>query len=79
MKIADEGREWRYGFQWWLDPYSKSPEKFAWAARGFGGQELRVAPEYRLIVVTTGWDILPSKEEIRYDQLQRVIAAIKSK
>jgi len=78
MKIEDEGREWRYGFQWWLDPYSKSPEKFAWAARGFGGQELRVAPEYRLIVVTTGWDILPSKEEPRYDQLQRVIAAIKN-
>jgi CubicO group peptidase (beta-lactamase class C family) len=77
MKIEDEGRQWRYGFQWWLDPYGKAPEKFAWAARGFGGQELRVAPEYRLIVVTTGWDILPSKEELRYDQLQRVLAAVK--
>jgi CubicO group peptidase (beta-lactamase class C family) len=79
MHIEDEGRKWSYGFQWWLAPYGKSPEKFAWAARGFGGQELRVAPEYHLIVVTTGWDILPSKQEPRHDQLERVIAAIKSK
>ena len=77
MKVKDEGRHWGYGFQWWLQPYGKSPEKFAWAARGFGGQELRVVPEYNLIVVFTGWDILPPSEEPRHDQLERVIAALK--
>jgi CubicO group peptidase (beta-lactamase class C family) len=75
--VRDEGRRWKYGFQWWLQPYGKSPERLAWAARGFGGQELRVAPEYNLIVVSTGWDILPSAGEQKHDQLERVIAAVK--
>jgi CubicO group peptidase (beta-lactamase class C family) len=78
MKVEDEGRHWGYGFQWWLQPWGKSPERFAWAARGFGGQELRVVPEHNLIVVFTGWDILPSAEEPRHDQLERVIAALKA-
>jgi len=77
MNIEDEGRHWGYGFQWWLQPWGKAPEKFAWAARGFGGQELRVVPEYSLIVVSTGWDILPSAQEPRHDQLERVIAALR--
>jgi CubicO group peptidase (beta-lactamase class C family) len=77
MNVEDEGRHWGYGFQWWLQPWGKSPEKFAWAARGFGGQELRVVPEYDLIVVFTGWDILPSSQEPRHDQLERVIAAVR--
>ena len=79
MKVEDEGRHWAYGFQWWLQPYGKSPEKFAWAARGFGGQELRVVPEYNLVVVFTGWDILPSSKEPRRDQLERVIAAVRQR
>lgn len=77
MSVEDEGRHWGYGFQWWLQPYGKSKEKFAWAARGFGGQELRVVPEYNLIVVLTGWDILPSAAEPKHDELERVITAVK--
>jgi len=34
-------------------------------------------PEYNLIVVLTGWDILPSAEEPRHDELERVITAVK--
>jgi CubicO group peptidase (beta-lactamase class C family) len=78
MTIEDEKRQWGYGFQWWLQPWGKSPEKSAWAARGLGGQELRVVPEYDLIVVWTGWDLLPSAHEPRHDQLERVIAAVKT-
>jgi CubicO group peptidase (beta-lactamase class C family) len=77
ISAEDEGRHWKYGFQWWLQPWGKSPEKYAWAARGFGGQELRVVPEYNLIVVSTGWDILPHDPEPKHDELERVIAAIK--
>jgi CubicO group peptidase (beta-lactamase class C family) len=77
VTVEDEGRRWKYGFQWWLQPWGKTPEKFAWAARGFGGQELRVVPEYNLIVVYTGWDILPSAKEPKHDELERVIAAVK--
>ena len=79
MKVEDEGRHWGYGFQWWLQPWGKAPEKFAWSARGFGGQELRVVPEHNLIVVVTGWDILPSEKEPRHDELERVIGAIREK
>jgi CubicO group peptidase (beta-lactamase class C family) len=76
LLVKDEGRNWRYGFQWWLQPYGKSPERYAWAARGFGGQELRVVPELNLIAVFTGWDILPQTEEPRHDELERVVAAV---
>jgi hypothetical protein len=67
---------WKYGFQWWLIPYGKSGEKLAWAAHGFGGQQLIVVPEYDLIVVFTGWDILPSSEKHKHDQLERILEAV---
>jgi len=67
---------WKYGFQWWLVPYGKAGEKLAWSARGFGGQQLIVVPEYDLIVVFTGWDILPSSEKYKHDQLERILAAV---
>jgi CubicO group peptidase (beta-lactamase class C family) len=76
MPVKDEGQKWKYGFQWWLEPYSKAPEKLAWAARGFGGQDLRVVPEYDLVLVMTGWSILPSTEGERHDRLGRVLSAV---
>jgi len=76
MTVRDEGRSWKYGFQWWLQLYGKSPDRYAWAARGFGGQGLRVVPELDLITVFTGWEILPKPEEPRHDELQRVIGAV---
>ena len=39
---------------------------------------LRYIPEYNLIVVVTGWDILPPSEEPRHDELERVIVAVKN-
>lgn len=76
MFVEDENQKWKYGFQWWLQPYRQSPERVAWAARGFGGQELRVVPEYNLIVASTGWSILPETEGKRQDQLARVLTAV---
>ncbi len=76
MTVLDEGQNWKYGFQWWLQRYGKSPDRYAWAARGFGGQGLRVVPELDLITVFTGWGILPKPDEPRHDQLQRVIGAV---
>jgi CubicO group peptidase (beta-lactamase class C family) len=75
LKIRDEGESWNYGFQWWLQPWGKSKEHFAWAARGFGGQDLRVVPEYNLIAVFTGWSIIPETEGPQHDRLERVLAA----
>jgi CubicO group peptidase (beta-lactamase class C family) len=67
--------DYRYGFQWWLAPYGQF-KRLAWAARGFGGQELLVVPEYDMIAVFTGWSILPSTEGKRYDKLERVLDAV---
>jgi CubicO group peptidase (beta-lactamase class C family) len=70
---------WKYGFQWWLAPYGKSREKLAWIAEGFGGQQLILVPEYDLIAVFTGWDILPSSEKHKHDQFERILAAVDTK
>ncbi len=74
ISVGEDG--WRYGFQWWLVPYGKSKEKLAWAAHGFGGQQLIIVPEYDLIAVFTGWDILPSSEKRKHDQFERILAAV---
>jgi CubicO group peptidase (beta-lactamase class C family) len=76
VQLAEEG--WKYGFQWWLGPHGK-PQELAWAARGFGGQELLVIPEYATIAVFTGWSILPTTEGKRYDTLERVLDAVDKK
>lgn len=48
---------WNYGYQWWLAPYGNGP-RYAWAARGIGGQLLLVFPEDQLVAVVTAWHIL---------------------
>jgi CubicO group peptidase (beta-lactamase class C family) len=54
----DAQSRWRYGYQWWLAPYTVDGEsKLAWTGLGYGGQRLLVLPEYDLIAVFTGWNI----------------------
>jgi hypothetical protein len=33
--------------------------------RGLDGQQLIVVPEYDMVTVFTGWDFLPSEENVR--------------
>jgi CubicO group peptidase (beta-lactamase class C family) len=52
------GDDWRYGYQWWLVPYTvQGKQSYAWTGIGYGGQQLLVVPEYDLIAVFTGWNI----------------------
>jgi CubicO group peptidase (beta-lactamase class C family) len=74
ISVGEDG--WEYGFQWWLMPYGKSKEKLAWGAHGFGGQMMIIVPEYDLIAVFTGWDILPSSEKHKRDQFERILASV---
>jgi hypothetical protein len=37
---------------------------------------LIIVPEYDLIAVFTGWDILPSSEKHKRDQFERILAAV---
>ena len=50
-------------------------EDITWNARGFGGQQLMVLPEYDIVAVFTGWDILPSDQKLQHDQLARILDA----
>jgi CubicO group peptidase (beta-lactamase class C family) len=71
--VAVPGGEWKYGYQWWLQPIGSSPEDITWFARGFGGQQLMILPEYDIVAVFTGWDILPSEEKRQHDTLVRIL------
>jgi CubicO group peptidase (beta-lactamase class C family) len=51
----------QYGFKWWLHPYGTSDPRLAWGGSGFGGQRPIYFPDYDLLVVFTGWNILPDK------------------
>ncbi|HMD09767.1 MAG TPA: serine hydrolase [Candidatus Acidoferrum sp.] len=74
-QVAVPGGDWKYGYQWWLQLIGSSPEDITWFARGFGGQQLIVLPEYDIVAVFTGWDILPSDEKRQHDQLARILDA----
>ena len=69
------GGDWKYGYQWWLQSFGANPEDVAWTGRGFGGQQLLALPEYDIVAVFTGWDILPSDEKHSHDQLARILDA----
>jgi CubicO group peptidase (beta-lactamase class C family) len=73
--VAVPGGTWKYGYKWWLQPIGSSPEDITWFARGFGGQQLMVLPEYDIVAVFTGWDILPSDPPHQHDELQRILDA----
>jgi len=70
---VDAEENFKYGFKWWLYPMTG---KYAWMARGFGGQWLMVFPDKSLIVVFTGWEILKDPAPTT-DLVDRLLPAIK--
>lgn len=68
----------RYGLKWWLAPYGPDTTKLAWAGSGFGGQLPIAIPEYDLVMVFNGWNVLPDRPALtRQVALQRVLAAVR--
>ncbi|HQR31347.1 MAG TPA: serine hydrolase [Blastocatellia bacterium] len=67
----------KYGLKWWLFPYGDGT-KLAWAGSGFGGQMPIVVPEHDLVLVLTGWNVLPGSARLGHRAaIDRVVAAIK--
>jgi CubicO group peptidase (beta-lactamase class C family) len=67
----------KYGYKWWLIPYGKGDARLAWAAQGFGGQRVIVFPDYDLVVVFTGWNILPDRPALPGRvTVDRILAAV---
>jgi CubicO group peptidase (beta-lactamase class C family) len=66
----------KYGYKWWLFPYGKDDPRLAFAGSGFGGQMPIVVPDYDLVMVFTGWNILEGKHLSQREAIDRVLAAV---
>ena len=67
-----------YGYQWWIPEYSDDGKVGIYAANGYGGQYLMMAPEYNLIIVFNGWNINSELEKSTYRVLRdRIIPSIR--
>ena len=74
---TETGEGYQYGYQWWL--YERPDTKsFVWTCRGFGGQQLMVFPEEKLLVVVTGWQIIDDEMSGK-TLVDHVLAAVKSR
>ena len=69
----------KYGFKWWLYPYSKDDQRLAFGGSGFGGQKPLVMPAYDLVMVFTAWNILGEKGLSPGEAISRVSAAVKDR
>lgn len=58
------GTPYKYGLKWWLRPYDKDSTRFAWMGSGFGGQYPIAIPEYDMVAVFTGWNIVDNKPQL---------------
>jgi CubicO group peptidase (beta-lactamase class C family) len=61
VTVSDAGV--KYGYKWWLYPYGKE-QRYAFGGSGFGGQYPIVLPELDLVIVFTGWNVLPDRPRL---------------
>jgi hypothetical protein len=74
------GSKVNYGYKWWLFSYGSDNTKYARAGSGFGGQWPIMIPEYNIVAVFTGWNIIPGKPSLRVgDAIRRIVNAISDK
>ena len=67
-----------YGYLWWSQPYTfKGKTMRAYFGKGFGGQRPIFLPELELVIVLTGWNILPGQPFLHaITAVERVTAAV---
>lgn len=64
LNVTDD-RSIQYGYKWWLYHYQyKNEDRVAIAGIGFGGQLPIVLPELEVVLVFTGWNILPDRPSL---------------
>ena len=76
--VVDD-RSIQYGYKWWLYHYQyQGEDRVAFGGAGFGGQRPIVLPEFDLVLVFTGWNILPDRPSLSaQDAIERILAAIR--
>lgn len=69
----------QYGYKWWLYHYQHNgQDRVAFAGAGFGNQRPIVFPELDLIVVFTGWNILPDRPALSPKiAIERILETVK--
>ena len=67
-----------YGYLWWSQPYTfKGKTLRAYFGKGFGGQRPIFLPELEVVIVLTGWNILPGRPFLHaMTAVERVTAAV---
>ena len=67
-----------YGYLWWSQPYTFQERTLrGYFGKGFGGQRPIFLPELDLVIVLTGWNILPEQPFFHaMEAIERVTAAI---
>ena len=67
-----------YGYLWWSQPYTfKGKTVRAYFGKGFGGQRPIFLPDLDMVIVLTGWNILPGQPFLHaMKAVERVTAAV---
>jgi len=69
----------QYGYKWWLYHYQyDGQDRVAFAGAGFGNQRPIVLPELDLVVVFTGWNILPDRPTLQpKPAIERILESVR--
>ena len=77
FELNDELRT-GYGFKWWSQRYQYQDKSYvAYLGKGFGGQRPIILPDFDMVIVVTGWNILPDKPFLRAEEaIERVVLSV---
>jgi len=77
---ARVGDRVKYGYKWWLYEYGDDNTKYVWAGSGFGGQWPMVIPEYNIVAVFTGWNIIGGRPSLKVmEAIRRLVNSVTDK
>ena len=77
FELNDELRT-GYGFKWWSQRYQYQDKSYvAYLGKGFGGQRPIILPDFDMVIVVTGWNILPDKLFLHAEEaIERVVLSV---
>jgi CubicO group peptidase (beta-lactamase class C family) len=77
LPVTDD-RSVEYGYKWWLYHYQhQGKDRVAFSGLGFGNQIPIVLPELDLVLVFTGWNILPDRPRLGAKMaIDRILEAV---
>jgi CubicO group peptidase (beta-lactamase class C family) len=78
--VKVSGTDMQYGYKWWLIPYAMKESSLAFCGLGFGGQRAIVMQDLNIVLVFTGWNLLPDRPSLSArDAIDRVLDAVRDR